>query len=327
MLGLAAFTGCAPMQPYYLNESGDMSHYLDVATDIEYPDVDEPYLEDVENTRRPLSVLRADIESIWDLTLEDALSITLQNSKVVRSFGQVRQFGQIVGTAPDRLGIAPDSLATVYDVAIQETGQNGVEQLLSNFDAVFNSTATWDSSDRPQNSAAAGTVVQAFDLQQDVFNITNELSKRAATGTQMFFRNVNIYTGANNTGTANTRLVPSDWFTALETEIRQPLLRARGTQVNRVPIVLARIRTDIAISDFELQVADLLLTVEQAYWELYFFYRNLEATKTGRDSALAVWKKVYAKFATGDTGGEAEREAQAPRTVLLFPRPRGRSLA
>lgn len=314
LIVLAASSGCAPMQPYYLNESGDMSHYLDVATDIEYPDVDEPYLEDVVNTRNPFTITEADIESIWDLTLEDAVSITLQNSKVIRSFGQVRQFGQLVGAAPERLGVQPDGVSTVYDPAIQETGQNGVEQLLSNFDAIFNSTATWDNTDRNQN----GNAVNAINFQQDAFNVTNEISKRSAAGTQMFFRNVNTYTGANNLDTSQIRQINSDWFTALEAEIRQPLLRARGAQVNRVPIVLARIRSDIAIVDFEVAVTELVNTVEHAYWELYFFYRNLEAAKIGRDSALGIWKKVYARYQSGDTGGEAEREAQSREQYFFF---------
>ena len=36
--------GCAPQQPFYCREDGDLSHYLDVATEIEYPDVEEPSL-------------------------------------------------------------------------------------------------------------------------------------------------------------------------------------------------------------------------------------------------------------------------------------------
>jgi outer membrane protein TolC len=214
------------------------------------------------------------------------------------------------------LGVSPASVATIYDVAIQETGQNGVEQLLSNFDAIFNSTATWDSTDRAQN----GNTVNAVDFQQDSVNLTNEISKRAANGSQLFFRNVNTYTGANNTttNTITNPLVPSDWLTTLEAEIRQPLLRARGAQVNRVPIVLARIRTDIALADFEGSIGELVNTVEQAYWELYFSYRNLEASKTGRDSALGIWKKIYARYQSGDTGGEAEREAQAKEQYFFF---------
>ena len=44
-------TGCQPQQPFYFKEDGDLSHYLDVATEIEYPDVDEPTLDEVNCAR------------------------------------------------------------------------------------------------------------------------------------------------------------------------------------------------------------------------------------------------------------------------------------
>ena len=33
-------SGCAPQQPFYFREDGNLSHYLGVATDIEYPDTE-----------------------------------------------------------------------------------------------------------------------------------------------------------------------------------------------------------------------------------------------------------------------------------------------
>ena len=41
---LMAAPGCHPTQPFYLHDDGDLSHYLDAATDIETPDVYEPSL-------------------------------------------------------------------------------------------------------------------------------------------------------------------------------------------------------------------------------------------------------------------------------------------
>ena len=40
LIALTALTGCHPTQPFYFGEDGDLSHYLDQATDLEYPDVD-----------------------------------------------------------------------------------------------------------------------------------------------------------------------------------------------------------------------------------------------------------------------------------------------
>ena len=159
LIASALLTGCQPIQPYYLHDDGDLSHYLDAATEIEYTDVGQEPLAEVSQAHAPRTISNPQFEEFWDLTLEDAISITLQNSKVIRTYGQVRQFGQIVGNAPERLSAAPDSVATIYDPAIQETGQSGVEQALSAFDAVFSSTANWDSSDRKQNFPTSAMVV------------------------------------------------------------------------------------------------------------------------------------------------------------------------
>ena len=106
---IALFTGCQPIQPYYLNKDGeaDLSHYLDVATDIEYTDVCQDPLDEVSKTYAPRTLSNPQFDEFWDLSLEDAISHALHNSKVIRSFGQVRQFGQILGSAPERLTAAP----------------------------------------------------------------------------------------------------------------------------------------------------------------------------------------------------------------------------
>ena len=53
-------TGCQPQQPFYCREDGDLSHYLDVATEIDYPDVCEPSLDEVTNAHAPLTVKNTD---------------------------------------------------------------------------------------------------------------------------------------------------------------------------------------------------------------------------------------------------------------------------
>ncbi len=312
---MCLLAGCSPIQPHYLHEDGDLSHYLDVATDIEYADVETPSLPSIKGNRAPLTIENPQMQA-WDLTLEEAVSIAMHNSKVIKDNGQFRQFGQVIGNSPSRLQTNPDSVATVYDVAIQESGQSGVEQILSNFDAVFNSTVTWDSNNRPQNFANA--TANAAVIQQDQVSINNELSKLSISGAQWFFRHTGNYDGANNLLTAQTRApgVPSSWTTALETEVRQPLLRGRGVQINRIPVVLARMRTDLALVDFEESVENLLNSMERAYWELYFQYRTLDAAHQGFNSALAAWQKVNAL--SKEQRGSSDREAQAREQYFAF---------
>ena len=84
---LILLTGCHPQQPFYLFEDGDLSHYVDKATQIEYPDAQTTSLADVENTAPPLTIENAIPKEFWNVTLEDCVKIALDNSKVMRSLG------------------------------------------------------------------------------------------------------------------------------------------------------------------------------------------------------------------------------------------------
>ena len=304
LLASCALTGCQPIRPHYINESADLTHFLDAATEIEYADVQFDSLEEVKHCQAPRTILNPTIESFVEMSLEEAVSLTLQNSKVFRSFGTIRNFGQINGLPAEGLTISPDASGSIYDVAIQETGNTGVEQALAQFDAVFSNNATWNRNDRPQNVNALSNLAQV--LQQDQVTINTELTKQTAYGTQWTFRNTNTYDDNNQT----TRALPSDWLTTVEAEVRHPLLRGRGAQVNRIPIVLARIRTDLSLGQFEINVRELVNQVERAYWELYFFYGNLEAAQIGRDSALATHRRISALYQVGDATKADESQSR-----------------
>lgn len=316
LIASVLLSGCHPIQPCYFNEDGDLSHYLDVATQIEHADVELASLAEVDQARAPLTVTRPEFDEIWELGLEDAVSIALANSKVVR---QIRARGgvfQLAGApTPDVLTLnAGLGVPTIYDPALVETSQGGVEQALAAFDAQLSSSVFWDRTDRPQNVFGPNNR-----FQRDQVTGQTEISKQAATGTQFFFRGQTIYDDTPGIqGIGITRPLQIEWFRGLEFEARQPLLRGRGAQVNRIPVVIARIQTDIALHDFEANVRDLVSDVERSYWTLYFAYRNLEATKIGRNSALATWKRIYTLYEVGGIGGEAENEAQSREQYFFF---------
>ena len=308
-------TGCHPIQPLYFHEDGDLSHYVDVATDIEHPDVELDRLAEVEQAGVPRTIMNAQFDEVWELGLEDAVSIALQNSKVIR---QIRARGGVFqtasATAPELLTInSGQGVPTVYDPALLATSQGGVEQALSAFDAQLSTNLFWDRTDRPQN------VSNARVFRRDNVTSRTELAKQSVTGSQFLFRTETIYDDTPEVqGVPLTRPLTIDWFQAVEAELRQPLLRGRGTQVNRIPIVIARIQEDLAVHDFQVNVRNLVSDVENAYWALYFSYRNLEATKIGRDSALATWKRIFALMEAGAAGGEAENEAQSREQYFFF---------
>ena len=299
---LAIVTGCQPANTFYLRERGELAHYVDTATDIEYPDVFEPQLAEVEHARAPITLSRPDFDRPWELSLEEAVHTALQNSKVVRNLGSVTPFGFADGLSGRTAGNT-----TVYDPAIFETDpQAGVEAALSAFDAQFTTSVFWNKQDRPQNVSTSFQFIPFF-YEQDQGQFEAALTKRSATGTQYTLRNQTIY-DSNNRGFG--RALPSDWYTAMEIEVNQPLMRGRGALVNRIPVMVARINTDISLAQFEGSVRNLVVDVENTYWDLYTAYRNLEAGRIARDAAQVTWKIAYEKMVGGSESAQAEAQAQ-----------------
>src|SRR4051812_38468247 len=347
LIGSVLAPGCAPQQPFYCRETGNLSHYLGVATEIEYPDNQESISSEIQNTLPPLTLKNTDNYQIWDLTLTEATQITLCRSQVMRQLG-----GRIVSTAPDTISrtiISPVAIATTYDPALVETTTglsvgdvftgNGTEAALSEFDAQLDASVFWEKTDKPQNVDQTSSVV-AFRptvLQQDLGTFTTGITKISAEGTQWAIRNNTTYEGNNiPSGTGQTQAFPSAWNTNFEASFTHPLLQGSGAQYNRIAgpltfeqyaagirnpvdgVMIARIRTDQTLNDFEGGVRNLVHDLEDAYWELYFAYRDLEARKMGRDSALETWKKTAALYRTGSKGGSADREAEARSQYFLF---------
>lgn len=308
LLMLAAATGCAPTQPFYLHEDGDLSHYVATVTEIENPDVEQVALEEVTQAQPPLTLSEADFQHFRDATLEECVSIAVQNSKVIRNLGSLTQF-----TIADGLVGRTGGSMTVYDPAIFESDpQFGVEAALSEFDAQFTTSVFWETTDRPQN--ASDDVQQIFPrlFRRDEGQFNAQLSKRTATGTTFSVQNETIYDSNNNP----TRVQYSDWTSIMSVQATQPLLRGNGAQVNRAPIILARIRTDIALSEFEASVRNMLLDLENSYWDLQFAYRFLETAKIGRDSALITWRLQYEMVSGG--AGTSQEEAQSREQYFYF---------
>lgn len=343
VLTAMAVSGCTPRQPFYFKEDGDLSHYVNVATDVEYPDVNECLNQEVEATEAPLTLANAENFKVWDLTLEEVNRLTLARSQVLRQLGgRVSDQGANIAVATP-LSIVGGNVVTTYDPALVESGYGGntgsqfsgtgVEAALSEFDAQLDSSLFWRKNDRPQNfGLAAVPDFFAPQFSQDTGNFSMGVTKIAPTGTTFELRNNTNYDQNNN----GSRIRPSDWVTNIEAGFTQPFLQGAGVQYNRIAgprtfqeynggfaeqidgVLISRIRSDISLVDFENGVRNLMRDVEDAYWELYFAYRDLEARKIGRDSALATWQRIKELERVGGEGGEADKEAQARSQYYLF---------
>ncbi len=248
-------------------------------------------------------------KEFWDLKLEQCVKIALDNSKVMRSLGgryseSAFQPRSQTGEAPDAITTNPDASRSVYDPAIVETTPFvGTEYALSAFDTTLGASMFWQHNDHPQN-VRVNTVASA--VFAPVFEENNatwqaQLSKTNAYGGTWTLQNNTFYDQTNNP----TWAVPSTYNANFQAQFNQPLLQGGGVMYNRIAgpynpftptatglntpafdgVMLARINVDISLADFEGGIRNLMFDVENAYWELYFSYRALEASKAGRLTA------------------------------------------
>ena len=287
------------------------SHYQHVATQIEYPNVMESCDDGMMSTPPPMSLSTEEPKDYWNLTLEEAVQLALVNSQVLRNLG-----GTILRS--------PTTTQTVHDPAIRETDPRyGVAAALSAFDASFATTAFFEGNDRLLNNTFYGGGTRS--LEQDAAVFQSQITKLAATGTELTVRSNTDYDSNNAPGNQFT----TSWNTNIEAEFRHPLFQGGGVNFNRIAgpsdvpgvmngVVVARINTDISLVDFEIGVRDFVSNIENAYWDLYFAYRDLDAKIEARDTALETWRRVQALYTAGRRGGEAEKEAQAREQYYRF---------
>ncbi len=338
-IGMTLFTGCAPTQPFFVQRNPSMAAYLQQSMDIEYADVHVESLPEATQAHVPLGPTNVPREFV-DLTLEDCFAIAFQNSKILRVVNGANSLSG--STTAALLSAAPGQLPSMYDSALVATTSNtqplvvdsqgnrvaprgsarsnqvgGVEDALSEFDTQFSSLFGYNTTDRPRNVGANNVFNPQFFQAVDA-NAQAALSKRLATGTVVTARTTTVYSRNNLLAPSVARSVPSDYTVAMELQATQPLMRGRGTLVNRIPVVLARINEDIALHDYEANVRNLAKSVEDAYWDLYCGYRALETAQGARDSALNLWRVAADRFRVGAEGSGPEAEAQARALYKQF---------
>lgn len=341
---LMFISGCAPTQPFFIAKNGNaLGDYLDQAMAIEYADVKVESLPESTQAQVPFGPSHVPDKFI-DLTLEDCISIAIQNSKIFRVVNGSNQ--QTGSTAAATLSAAPGQLPSSYDpaiasatsstqpLAIDSNGNRiplrgavranqvgGVEDALSEFDAQFSALAGYNTTDRPRN-VGPGNVFNPQFFQAVDANAQAALSKKTATGGVVTSRVTSIYSQNNipasrnipNTGNFG-RSVPSDYTLTAELQVTHPLMRGRGTLVNRIPVVLARINEDLALHQFEANVMNLVKSVEDAYWDLYAGYRVFDSNKKALEASINLWRVANARL---QSDGAPEAEAQANALYQQF---------
>lgn len=324
----------------YLGKDRDLQYYREVSTKIDYPDITQDSPAEVTQAVEPRRLKHLSKEDVWNIGLDEALRTALQNAEVIKDSASFLSPG-------NRLLNNPDFTQSVHDVAIQDTntlfGQGGVEAALAEFDANFTTNMTWGRSEQPSESNTIGYGV--FDGQSEEFgDFRSSISKIFGNGSQLTLAHNWFYSGQNqdafNPVTGGGGRPFQSQFSSrpgrgqdvglptVLAEVRTPLLAGSGTDYTRVAgpiarrptlqstpnvnqgVVIARIRTDISIADFEEAVANLIKDVEETYWDLALAYRTYDAEMQSQNSALQTWREVRANMEAGKVGAADEAQAR-----------------
>lgn len=294
--------------------------FQNFGTQIEYPDACTEPTSNLDEIAPPLTLADADTTKFeyWDLSLQEALQMALSNSSVIQDLG-----GRVLNS--------PQGATSVYDPAlVQMNSRTGEEAALSAFDTQFATSLFFRRDENKQNISSLDDSLENFFPAQN-HRQTNEFqaefAKTAATGTQLFMRNITVHDDSSQNRLRPFPTAPgafnrfyNTFTTVFEGEVRHPLLRGGGVEVNRIAgtgggvgayngIVIARINTDIALADFERSIRDFVNQVQQTYWRLYFAYRNLDAQRTGLEAAQEAWRNANVQFETGTADGTDEARA------------------
>ncbi len=240
------------------------------------------------------------------MTLQECINEALQSSRIMRDLGAT-------------VLRSPQTITTNLDPALMFSDPRlGEEAALSAFDANFFASTNYDSNDRRYNNRFFGNNDGL--LRQHLSTSQVGVNKRSATGGLYTIRNVSVYDRNNQ---ISNSIGTFSWESFVEAEARQPLLQGAGTQFNRIAgpgalpgqlngVLLARVRTDISLIDFERGVRDFVSEVENAYWDLYYAYRDLDAKIQARNIA----RETVQSLAEVDTS--SGKFAQAEEQYLRF---------
>lgn len=290
-----ATLGCAGRQPAirYLGEA-DNRYYRAQATEIDFPLVADNLPEELTAASPPRTIRDLERAAIRDMTLSEAIHLALQNSEIIRRYGDFL-------SPANQLLQSPNFIPSIYDPAIQESGVlfggRGVEAALADFDAQLNTNLNFSRNENILNIPGTPTrVTEAADYQTSLQKIF------AHGGVVSLNHDVNYLYQSNAPGD----LFDSVYRGNIGLFYQQPLLAGAGTQFTRTAgpiarsfggitgvsqgVLIARINSDISIADFEESVQMLLFDVETAYWDLYLAYRNFDTTTVARNAAMDTWR-------------------------------------
>lgn len=272
----ATLVGC--QSPLERDPEADLQASVRTAIDEQLQDLDPAAVP--QETRS----LADNLEGELDSRLDELEKIGPQSS----SGGAALAMG--AGLDGEPLTVVPISLETAIRTAVEHNlgiQRSRVDQAIfaaevvraeAAFDAVLGAGVDFARIDEPGNDLLLeipGGQPVIFDQGQDArqWGFTTDVSKRLGSGGA-----VSVSLGSDETSvynTTTTNVYPDAWNSAVNLGLSQPLLRGFGEDVNTAEIRIARNADRKSAVAIRGRLLDLLVQVENAYWNLVLARQDL----------------------------------------------------
>lgn len=240
---------------------------------------------------RPPTVASQVEVPVWELSLDDAIRIALQNTEVVRVLSGVG---------------AASSGQTIYSPGIANTRIDSARAFLDPNISVRNN---FFRNEAPGFDSTRSIIGGSG---RDDYDLSMNLDKNFLNGA-----NAGLAVGANRTREdgAGTLFNPNT-RSNVEFSVSQPLLRGRGVDVNSVPIVLAFLDTESSYFRLKSSLQNLVTGVIQGYWDLVQARTELWVVQQQIKQAQVAYEFQQDRLETGSA--DSGEVAQAAASLANF---------
>ena len=236
---------------------------------------------------------------------------TFSSIKPVKFFAEPAADKKILGVSIEdavvrALANSPEIRVVSFDPAI--AGQE-IAKAASDFDPSIYNRLTVGQEDNPVNSAFQSG-------QSDARSVEAGVKQRGVTGAEWSLG----YILTRNWDDLFGRSRPTRYEPILAFQLRQPLLRDGGREVNLAGVNIAQLNREVSLVRFRLKAEDLTSQVITAYWLLLQARRDLEIQKDLLNRTVETFEKVRGRRqidATDVQIGQVEATMKAREAALL----------
>ncbi|HVS39477.1 MAG TPA: TolC family protein [Gemmataceae bacterium] len=335
---LAAVVGCK--QPVFLSEA-DLNRVMTVPLPAHEKNPELGCKPIIPETGAPAVVTDPD-RKIRYMSLAECISIALEQGVVGSPIFGAADVQPYTDSQLNFVGNGVSLTDSIRVLALDpaRVGSN-IELSLSKFDAIWSTSLSWNTTDRPiATSADLITSGGQTAINTEQATASTAIFKGLPTGGVAGVTFAVPYQLTNLPSAVNPSYTPSVQFA-----FEQPLLQGFGVEINQLRqsnptsellqnasvlgglpqpgvegILVTRIRFDQQRAEFQRNVNTMLSNVEYAYWNLYNSYWNLYANEAALRQAYVAWQIAVVKLQAGKIAVADVAQARGQYELFRFNR-------